>query len=142
MRWTEEQDDVLRECSFRGAEYAAREIDRRCGAAHSAHAVETRASRMHCSLAIQTVCPQCGAVGLAINRQTKMCPRCTEAYHVEQELAFQEMLEAERDEAMAEAGELRRERDALRRQNSRLKRKHRLKSEKRHALPDLLQVEY
>ncbi|WP_288735182.1 hypothetical protein [uncultured Enorma sp.] len=29
--WTEEQDDVLREVSFRGAEYAAAEIERRCG---------------------------------------------------------------------------------------------------------------
>lgn len=142
MRWTEEQDDVLRECSFRGAGYAAREIFNRCGVAHSVRAVETRASRIHCSLAVQTVCPQCGAVGLSINRQTHMCPRCTEAYHVEQELAFREALEAEREQAENEAAELRRERDALRQQNSRLKRKHGLKSEKRHALPDLSQVEY
>ena len=91
--WTEEQDDVLREVSFRGAAYAAAEIERRCGVAHSVRAVEMRASRIHCSLAIQTVCPQCGAVGVKINRQTGMCPLCTERYHLEQERAFNEQLE-------------------------------------------------
>ena len=55
--WTEEQDDVLREVSFRGAEFAAAEIERRCGVHHSVRAVEMRASRIHCSLAVQTVCP-------------------------------------------------------------------------------------
>lgn len=77
---------------------------------------------------MQTVCPQCGIVGLAINQQTKMCPRCTETYHVGQELAFHGMLETERD--------------ALRQQNSRLKRKYGLKSERHHALPDLSEAEY
>ena len=65
--WTEEQDDVLREVSFRGAEFAAAEIERRCGVHHSVRAVEMRASRIHCSLAVQTVCPECGAVGVKIN---------------------------------------------------------------------------
>jgi uncharacterized Zn finger protein (UPF0148 family) len=55
-----------------------------------------RASRIHCSLAVQTVCPQCGAVGVKINRQTGMCPLCTERYHLEQERAFNEQLERER----------------------------------------------
>ena len=45
--WTEEQDDVLREVSFRGAEFAAAEIERRCGVRHSVRAVEMRASRIH-----------------------------------------------------------------------------------------------
>ena len=94
--WTEEQDDVLREVSFRGAEYAAAEIERRCGVRHSVRAVEMRASRIHCSLAVQTVCPSCGAVGVKINRQTGMCPLCTERYHLEQERAFNEQLERER----------------------------------------------
>ena len=55
--WTEEQDDVLREVSFRGAAFAAAEIERRCGVRHSVRAVEMRVSRIHCSLAVQTVCP-------------------------------------------------------------------------------------
>lgn len=124
--WTEEQDDVLREVSFRGAEFAAAEIERRCGVRHSVRAVEMRASRIHCSLAVQTVCPQCGAVGVKINRQTGMCRRCTEEYHLAQERAFNEQLERERAHAedAADIDDVRRERDRMRQRNSRLCRKY------------------
>ena len=126
MRWTEEQDDVLREVSFRGAAFAAAEIERRGGAAHSVRAVEMRASRIHCSLAVQTVCPECGAVGVMLNRQTGMCRLCSERYHLEQERAFNEQLEREREavENGATIEEVRRERDRLRQRNSRLCRKY------------------
>lgn len=126
MRWTEEQDDVLREVSFRGAAYAAAEIERRCGARHSVRAVEMRASRIHCSLAVQTVCPECGAVGVMLDRQTGMCRLCSERYHLEQERAFNEQLEREREavENGATIEEVRRERDRLRQRNSRLCRKY------------------
>ena len=126
MRWTEEQDDVLREVSFRGAAYAAAEIERRCGARHSVRAVEMRASHIHCSLAVQTVCPECGAVGVMLNRQTGMCRLCSERYHLEQERAFNEQLEREREavENVATIDEVRRERDLLRQRNSRLCRKY------------------
>ncbi len=126
MRWTEEQDDVLREVSFHGARVAADEISRRCGAAHSVRAVQMRASRIHCSLAVQTVCPECGAVGVVINQQSGRCRLCTERYHLEQERAFNEQLEAER--ALADGGAeveaVRRERDRMRQRNSRLCRKY------------------
>lgn len=128
--WTEEQDDVLREVSYRGAVFAATEIWRRCGVRHSVRAVEMRASRIHCSLAVRTVCPSCGAVGVNINRQTGMCRRCTEEYHLEQERAFNEQLERERVEAeeAADIDDVRRERDRLRQANSRLCRRHGLRS--------------
>ena len=112
---TEERDDVLREASFRGAAFAAEKIARRCGVRHSVRAVEMRARRIHCSLALQTVCPECGAAGVRINHQTGMCPLCTEKYHLEQERTFREQLERERAEIEA-SGELeatRRERDGL-----------------------------
>lgn len=127
--WTEEQDDVLREVSFRGAAYAAAEIERRCGVAHSVRAVEMRASRIHCSLAVRTVCPQCGAVGVNINRQTGLCRRCTEEYHLAQEKAFNEQLERERAHAedAADIDDVRRERDMMRQRNSRLRRRYGLK---------------
>lgn len=130
VRWSEEQDDVLRECSFRGAAYARDEIERRCGTAHTLHAVELRASRIHCSLAVQTVCPECGAVGVVINRQTGLCRLCTERYHLEQERAFAEVLERERAEAEdpERIAEARRERDAQRQRNSRTCRRYGLKS--------------
>ena len=126
MRWSEEQDDVLRECSFLGARAAADEIARRCGARHSVRAVEMRASRIHCSLAVQTVCPECGAVGVVINQQSGKCRLCTERYHLEQERAFNEQLEAERAlaDGGAEVDAVRRERDKLRQRNSRLCRKY------------------
>ena len=127
--WTEEQDDILREVSYRGSVFAATEIRRRCGVRHSVRAVEMRASRIHCSLAVRTVCPSCGAAGVNINRQTGMCRRCTEEYHLEQERAFNEQLERERVEAeeAADIDDVRRERDRLRQANSRLCRRHGLK---------------
>ena len=117
--WTEEQDDVLREVSFRGAAFAAAEIERRCGVRHSVRAVET-------------VCPSCGAVGVKINRQTGMCRRCTEEYHLAQERAFNEQLERERvaAEEAADIDDVRRERDMMRQRNSRLCRKYGLKGKR------------
>lgn len=97
--WTEEQDDVLREASFRGAAYAAAEIERHCGVRRSVRAVEMRAPRIHCSLALQTMCPEYGAVGVKINRQTGMCPLCTGRYHLERERALNEQLERKRAQA-------------------------------------------
>ena len=119
VRWTERQDDVIRECCFRGADYVAAEIFRRCGVERSRHAVEMRASRLGASLVPQTVCPACGAVGLKINRQSRMCVRCTELLHVEEQRAFAASLEAERAAALAEAEALRRENAALRKRRSR-----------------------
>lgn len=94
---------------------------RRCGVQHSVRAVEMRASRIHCSLASQTVCPQYGAAGVKINRQTGMCPLRTERHHLEQERAFNEQLERERAtcEESAELADVRRERDRMRQRNSR-----------------------
>ena len=124
--WDEEQDDVLREVSYLGAGAAAEAIWRRCGVRRTVRAVEMRASRIHCSLALRTVCPECGAVGVGLNRQTGMCRMCTERFHLEQERAFNEQLEAERaaaEDPAAVAG-VRRERDRLRQRNSRLCRKY------------------
>lgn len=136
MRWDEGQDDVLRECSYRGAEYARDEIERRCGVSHSVRAVEMRASRIHCSLAVQTVCPSCGAVGVNINRTTGMCRLCSERYHLEQERAFSELLERERAAAedSAEVEAARRERDRLRKANSRTCRKYGLPSRRERGM--------
>ena len=108
------------------------EIERRCGVRHSVRAVEMRASRIHCSLAVQTVCPSCGAVGVKINRQTGMCRRCTEEYHLAQERAFNEQLERERvaAEEAADIDDVRRERDMMRQRNSRLCRKYGLKGKR------------
>lgn len=130
--WDEAQDDVLRECCYRGAAFCRDEIERRCGVSHSVRAVEAHASRIHVSLVVRTVCPGCGAVGVTINKGTGMCRRCSETYHLEQERAFNELLEEERREAeeSPEVDALRRERDRLRKANSRMCKKYGLRSRK------------
>ena len=99
---------------------------------HFVRVVEMRTSRINCSLALQTVCPQCGAVGVKINRQTGMCRRCTEEYHLEQERAFNEQLEREgaHAEDAADIDDVRRKRDKMRQRNSRLCRKYGLKGKR------------
>ncbi len=71
-------------------------------------------------------------MGVKINRQTGMCPLCTERYHLEQERAFNEQLERERAacERSDELADVRRERDKMRQRNSRLCRKYGLKGKR------------
>ena len=127
--WTPKQDDVMRAFGRLGAAGVTAAIERECGVSHSVCAVEIRASRIHVSLRVQQVCPECGVVGLRLNRQSGMCARCTELMHLNEEIAFNEILQVER-EAAADADEvagIRRERDKMRQRNSRLCRKYGLK---------------
>jgi hypothetical protein len=130
VRWDEEQDDVIRECCYRGAAYVAREIWLRCGVRRTVRAVEMRASRIHVSLVVQTECPECGAVGVVINRSTGLCRQCSERLHLAEERAFGDVLEAERAAAEDERviADVRRERDAQRKRNSRTCKKYGLKT--------------
>lgn len=92
-----------------------------------------RASRIHCSLAVQAVCPEYGAVGLKFNRQTGMCRRRTEEYHLEQGRAFNKQLERERAacEESTELADVRREWDKMRQRNSHLCGKYGLKGKRK-----------
>ena len=128
--WTTKQDDILRETSYLGAEAVREALRRECGVDRSLHAIEIRASRIHVSLAVRPVCPECGVVGLRLNRQSGLCPRCTELMHLNEEIAFNELLQAEREEAADGRGiaEIRRERDMMRQRNSRLCRKYGLQT--------------
>ena len=65
-------------------------------------------------------------MGAALNRQTGLCPLCTEKYHLAQERAFNAQLEAERAAAedVEAVAAVRRERDMMRKRNSRLRRKY------------------
>lgn len=103
---------------------------RECGTDCSVRTIESQASRCHVSLRVQQVCPECGVVGVRLNRQSGMCPKCTELMHLNEEIAFNEILQAEREEAADDeviAG-IRRERDKMRQRNSRLCRKYGLKT--------------
>ena len=130
--WTTGQNDVIRELGYRGAEAVREEIRRRYGVERTVRAIEMQASRIHASLRVLSVCPQCGAVGVRLNRQSGMCPRCTEEAHVAEERAFNEILrrEAEGCEEGPEIEAARREYARLRQQNSRLMRKYGLRGKR------------
>lgn len=124
--WTTKQDSILRELSYLGAGAVREALKQECGVDRSIRAIEIRASRIHVSLAVRPVCPECGVVGLRLNRQSGLCPRCTELMHLNEEIAFNEILQEEREAASDEkeiAG-IRRERDKMRQRNSRLCRKY------------------
>jgi len=124
--WTTKQDSILREVSHLGAGAVRGALKRECGVERSIRAIEVRASRIHASLAVRPVCPDCGVVGVRLNRQSGLCPRCTELMHLNEEIAFNEILQEEREAATdeAEIAGIRRERDKMRQRNSRLCRKY------------------
>ena len=120
----------MREFGHLGVDAVQRELLKQCHVQRSARSIESKASRIHVSLKVRQVCPECGVVGVRLNRQSGLCARCTELMHLNEELAFNELLEREREEKAGEddiAG-IRRERDRMRQRNSRLCRKYGLKS--------------
>lgn len=78
MMWTTRQEEIVREQCHRGSLAVRDAIERECGVRRTVRAVEAHASRMHVSLKVRSECPQCGAIGVRLNRQTGMCPLCTE----------------------------------------------------------------
>lgn len=130
MFWTVRQEEVMREHCFRGAQAVQAALLRECGVIRSVHAIEAHASRIHMSLRVLEECPECGTLGVRLNRQSGMCARCTERQHVEEERAFHALLVAEASECAEEIEEARREYVKLRQSNSRLCRKHGLVSKK------------
>lgn len=127
MRWTEEEDEILLAYRYEGSEAISQRLWDELGVVRSVRSVEMRAHRLGVSLAVRSVCPGCGATGVKINRTTGLCRKCSERQHLEEELAFHEILEAERAEAEAdseEIDELHRRREKARQANSRMCRKY------------------
>ena len=126
MMWSTGQNDVIRELGHKGVQVVHDEILDRYGVEHSLRAIEVQASRIHASLKVQTVCPECGVVGLRINRQTGLCAKCSEKQHLAESIAFNDLLLDERLDAAdaREIDELRRENASMRQRNSRLCRKY------------------
>ena len=85
-----------------------------------------------CVFKVLDECPECHAVGVRVNRQSGLCRRCTEAAHVAEEEAFNQLLEAEAAgcDGGPEYEELHRRWAQLRQKNSRLMRKHGLKGKR------------
>lgn len=72
---------------------------RECGTDRSVRSIESQASRCHVSLRVQQVCPECGVVGVRLNRQSGLCPMCTEIMRLNEEMAFNEILQRKAEEA-------------------------------------------
>lgn len=103
MKWTEEQDDVLRENASLGAKTCRELIANATGAVHTVAAVQRRASRLGLSMERVERCPECGCMRRSLNPDSGLCETChvhrlSEPY--ERELA--EMKEAYR---LIKAGE-------------------------------------
>ena len=128
--WTTREIEVMRERGYLGAAAVRRALAEECGTDRTIRSIESQASRYHVSLKVRHVCPECGVVGIRLNRQSGLCPACTERMHLAEELAFNEVLEREREEKASEAevAAIRRERDRMRKRNSRLCKKHGLKT--------------
>lgn len=128
--WTTREIDVMRANGHPNVKAVHDALLRECGTDRSVRSIESQASRCHVSLKVQQVCPERGVVGVHLNRQSSMCPKCTELMHLNEELAFNETLLREREGKAneAEALQIRRERDRMRQKNSRLCRKYGLKS--------------
>ena len=130
--WTTAQLDTIRELGHQGVQVVYDAILDRYGVDHTLHAIEIQASRIHARLKVLNECPECHALGVRINRQSGMCKRCTEAAHVAEEEAYNQLLEAEAAgcDGGPEYDELHRRWAQLRQKNSRLMRKHGLKSKR------------
>ncbi|MBQ9001003.1 MAG: hypothetical protein IJ087_04035 [Eggerthellaceae bacterium] len=129
--WTTKQDSILRELGHLGAAAVAAAILRECGVRRSVRSVECRASRIHASLRVQQVCPECGVVGWRLNRQSGLCTNWTEILRLNEARAFNEILEAER-EAASDAGAI----EALKRENA-MVRKRNSRTCKKYGLPTM-----
>lgn len=121
MKWTIGQENVIRELRFLGADAVRDEIEERFGVRHTKHAVQIRASLLGISLQKRYQCPECGELVESINRLTKLCPRCSAYYRVQEEIAFSEAIERERMEHLdgPSLEEAKHEYHALRQQNRR-----------------------
>ena len=128
--WTTRELEVMRERGHLGAAAVQRALLEECGAVRTIRSIESQASRYHVSLKVRHVCPECGMVGVRLNRQSGLCPACTERMHLAEEIAFNEVLQREAEEKASEAdvASIRRERDRMRKRNSRLCKKHGLKT--------------
>jgi len=136
MMWTTLQNEVLRAYGHEGAAGVQKRLVAECGAKHSIRAIEMQASRIHASLRVRGCCPECGVIGVRLNRQTGLCPRCTEQQHVEEAAAFNAILLQELEEMESDPSiEVnRREYARLRQENSRLCRKYGLANKSQRGL--------
>lgn len=76
MKWTPEQEQILREFGNRGAAYCRNLIFKRFNVYRSISATERHASRIMASMAQIQICPMCGRVVRKLNRNSGICEVC------------------------------------------------------------------
>lgn len=98
--WTVRQEEMIREYGHLGAEAVAQAIEAECGVKRTVRAVQQHAHVIHASLRVKPVCPECGVIGLPLNYQSGLCPKCNTLLRLQEELAYNELLLRERIEAV------------------------------------------
>lgn len=76
MKWTPEQEQILRIYGHRGAEYCRNLIFRQFGVFRSVSATQRHASRIHALMTRYQICPACGKASKSLNRITGICDAC------------------------------------------------------------------
>ena len=133
-RWTHRQEQILRDYGYLGVDEIRLKLKRECGAEHSRHAIEVHAARIHASLKISETCPECGAVGVTLNRRSGMCAVCTEMQHIREGMAFEEVLLRECQIAATGADKV----EEAKRDRAKMRQRHKRICEK-YGLPNLRQ---
>ncbi len=95
LRWTEEQESVLRAAAHLGAEACAEEIRRQTGAERSPGAVKMHASRCGIPMVRFEICPGCGRKSQRLNRQTGLCRACNARHRTQEQKELHARLVAE-----------------------------------------------
>lgn len=89
MRWTRDQEQILRDHGNHGPEYCRNLIYKRFGILRSVEATQRHASRIGAAMFQYQSCPRCGRVVKRLNQKSGLCEVCN------YERLFQEQLEAE-----------------------------------------------
>lgn len=126
MKWTPEQDLILRIHGHRGPEYCRNLIFKTFGIYRSVTATQRRASRIKAPLIRYEICPECGRIERRLNRNTGLCDACN------YERLWREQVEEEQRilEQLNKGGETngitkaKRQYDAQRQKVSRLRRRN------------------
>lgn len=83
MRWTREQDSILRELASFGAEACRDAIYSRTGAMRSVGATERHANRIGVSLVRFETCPRCARKVARLKSSSNLCSACHEIFLAE-----------------------------------------------------------
>lgn len=76
MRWTPEQEALLRIYGNRGPEYCRNLIFKKFGVYRTVEATKRHASRIKASMTRYETCPECGRIKKKLNARTGICEAC------------------------------------------------------------------